>query len=328
MQKQGLLRRHILVRTDDPDRLRHALFGAFQIARFDVVAQTGRFFGQLSRVRLNEIGIDYAACSAEIAFDTPAAEVLSQHVCLSGSGVKQVGDRSAPLSPIDTCVIGTGAPAASRYGGGFRQLILRVDPGALQRKFEALTGAPAKTALAFPLAADFRSPPLRNFRRLLFFIAGELDSEDAAAPSLAMMEMEQALMVAFLCGHRHNLAHLLDARSASAAPWQVRLVEAYLEANWDKPFTMEAVAEASGVSLRSIFQSFREYRDCTPGSFVRDLRLDRARAMLSGADAEISVTQAALSCGFQSHGHFAREYKRRFGELPSATLGRARVAPR
>jgi AraC-like DNA-binding protein len=39
-----------------------------------------------------------------------------------------------------------------------------------------------------------------------------------------------------------------------------------------------------------------------------------------------SVTEVAYRSGFQNHGHFARAYRRRFGESPSMTLGRTRRA--
>jgi transcriptional regulator GlxA family with amidase domain len=32
------------------------------------------------------------------------------------------------------------------------------------------------------------------------------------------------------------------------------------------------------------------------------------------------VTGVAFACGFQNLGHFARDYRLRFGELPSETL--------
>jgi transcriptional regulator GlxA family with amidase domain len=34
--------------------------------------------------------------------------------------------------------------------------------------------------------------------------------------------------------------------------------------------------------------------------------------------------KVAFACGFQSHGHFAREYRLQYGEAPSDTLARAR----
>jgi AraC-like DNA-binding protein len=44
--------------------------------------------------------------------------------------------------------------------------------------------------------------------------------------------------------------------------------------------------------------------------------------MLQATIQGTSVTQVALRCGFQNTGHFAREFRPAFGELPSETLRR------
>jgi transcriptional regulator GlxA family with amidase domain len=45
--------------------------------------------------------------------------------------------------------------------------------------------------------------------------------------------------------------------------------------------------------------------------------------MLEQSDRETSVTQIALKCGFQNPGHFARDFRLAFGELPSEALKRS-----
>jgi transcriptional regulator GlxA family with amidase domain len=45
--------------------------------------------------------------------------------------------------------------------------------------------------------------------------------------------------------------------------------------------------------------------------------------MLSAPDAETSVTKVAFACGFGNLGHFARDYRKAFGERPSETLAQA-----
>ena len=107
---------------------------------------------------------------------------------------------------------------------------------------------------------------------------------------------------------------------------QVWRAEAFIEANWDKPLTMEALSNAVGAGARSIFKSFKDHRGYSPMAFARGVRLRRAREMLRDAEPGASVTAVAYRCGFQNHGHFAREYRARFGESPSTTLAQARPA--
>lgn len=58
---------------------------------------------------------------------------------------------------------------------------------------------------------------------------------------------------------------------------------------------------------------------------LRAVRLERARLDLSrGGDGDTSVTEVALRWGFGHLGQFAADYKRRFGELPSQSLRKAR----
>ena len=45
--------------------------------------------------------------------------------------------------------------------------------------------------------------------------------------------------------------------------------------------------------------------------------------MLERASADTTVVDIAYSCGFQNAGHFARDFKLAFGELPSEARKRA-----
>jgi transcriptional regulator GlxA family with amidase domain len=83
---------------------------------------------------------------------------------------------------------------------------------------------------------------------------------------------------------------------------------------------MSAIAN---ISLRSLFRQFKKDRGYSPADFAKRIRLGRAREMLEQADEDTSVTQIALKCGFQNPGHFARDFRLSFGELPSETMKRS-----
>ena len=53
----------------------------------------------------------------------------------------------------------------------------------------------------------------------------------------------------------------------------MRRAEQYIEANWNRAITVEALAAATSVSARSLFYSFRAARGCSPMDFVKRLRL-------------------------------------------------------
>jgi AraC-like DNA-binding protein len=79
----------------------------------------------------------------------------------------------------------------------------------------------------------------------------------------------------------------------------------------------------AGVSTRTLGYAFRENIGLSPGAFVRQLRLQGLRReLLASRLGESSVTELAYHLGFTQLGRLAGDYRRVFGELPSATLAR------
>jgi transcriptional regulator GlxA family with amidase domain len=117
---------------------------------------------------------------------------------------------------------------------------------------------------------------------------------------------------------------LLTGPHRRPATWQVRRAEEYIRTHWDQRITIDALARATAVSARSLFQHFKNSRGQSPKSFVKQVRLQHAREMLENPDRSYSVTETAVGCGFGNLGHFAGDYLKYFGERPSDTLRRGK----
>jgi transcriptional regulator GlxA family with amidase domain len=143
-----------------------------------------------------------------------------------------------------------------------------------------------------------------------------------------LAELEQVILVAFLCGTGHNYSRLLEGRPREVAPSQVRLVEEYIEAHWNQPVSIEGLAVAANASARSVFHAFKEFRGYSPMNFLKQERLRRAREMLTKPGSNESVTKVTFKCGFGNMGRFADDYQKAFGEMPSETLTRAKGVTR
>ena len=74
--------------------------------------------------------------------------------------------------------------------------------------------------------------------------------------------------------------------------------------------------------MRTVQNQFREKLHETPTEYLRNRRLERARAELADAppDSGVTVTDVAVRWGFHHLGRFATTYRARFGESPSHTL--------
>lgn len=104
------------------------------------------------------------------------------------------------------------------------------------------------------------------------------------------------------------------------APGHVLAAERYIRDNAQFAPTLSELARAANISVRTLSNSFREYRGCTPMESLREQRLQGVRAELLLASGTATVHSLATQWGFANLGLFAHMYQRRFGELPSATL--------
>ena len=103
-------------------------------------------------------------------------------------------------------------------------------------------------------------------------------------------------------------------------PYYIKRAEAFIRDRLPNAVSLEDVASHAGVSARTLQLGFKRYRDTTPNSFALRLRYEGAQGSLRDGSAS-TVAVAARRFGFDDAGAFSKEYRRRFGELPSHTLG-------
>jgi AraC family ethanolamine operon transcriptional activator len=110
------------------------------------------------------------------------------------------------------------------------------------------------------------------------------------------------------------------ARERPFRHWElVKAVEEKLHDAATCPLSIAELCADLGISRRTVQYAFQQALDLNPVAYLRAVRLNHVRRELrSGA----SVTNAATKWGFLHLGDFASDYRRMFGELPSATARR------
>jgi transcriptional regulator GlxA family with amidase domain len=119
---------------------------------------------------------------------------------------------------------------------------------------------------------NFNRPAAQILRRYFRLLVSELSSATAPLPAWVHAQIEQLLMVMFLCANEHNYSHLLEQQPRDIAPRQVRQAEEYIEANRDRPISLEDLAAVTGVSMLSLFRSFKQSRGYSPLEFAKRVR--------------------------------------------------------
>ena len=78
--------------------------------------------------------------------------------------------------------------------------------------------------------------------------------------------------------------------------------------------TVADLAAAVGLSISQLARLFRAGTGLTPGAYLRQLRMARARLLIERSSLTISEVMAQV--GIRDASHFARDFRRAFGVGP------------
>jgi transcriptional regulator GlxA family with amidase domain len=95
---------------------------------------------------------------------------------------------------------------------------------------------------------------------------------------------------------------------------QFRQVAGLVMAN--PTITVANATKLIGLSERTLYRKCKELTGLTPATYLRLLRLDRARELLLTSEAP-TVAQAAFAVGFEDTDYFARIFYRHYGQRAS-----------
>jgi AraC family ethanolamine operon transcriptional activator len=101
--------------------------------------------------------------------------------------------------------------------------------------------------------------------------------------------------------------------------------EALLQIEPERPLRISEISASLGVSTQTLRLCCEVQLGMGPVEYVRRRRMHLAyRALRTGSPDGGNISTIARRYGFRSLGHFITNYRALFGELPSATLRRAR----
>ena len=108
-----------------------------------------------------------------------------------------------------------------------------------------------------------------------------------------------------------------------AAPPRLREAIVLMERNLEQPLKITEIVERLSLSQRQLERLFRIHTGVSPIRYYVDVRLDRARGLVT--QTELPIVVVAAACGFGSAVQFTRAYKKRFGLVPSRDRIEGRV---
>ena len=106
-------------------------------------------------------------------------------------------------------------------------------------------------------------------------------------------------------------------------PGSVKTAIRMMEENLEEPVSIPEICAQVGISHRQLDRLFSQYIKKTPTLYYRDIRLDRARGLVT--QTEMAMSEVAVASGFTSQVHFSRAYHDRFGLPPTKDRVEGRV---
>lgn len=89
----------------------------------------------------------------------------------------------------------------------------------------------------------------------------------------------------------------------------------YLKSNFSKKISLSDLAKTIGISPSGLIKKFRKQLGITPQRYLSELRLQRAKDLLTNT--ALSVSQISEETGFESVYYFSKFFKKETGDSPS-----------
>jgi AraC-like DNA-binding protein len=96
--------------------------------------------------------------------------------------------------------------------------------------------------------------------------------------------------------------------------YKLRRVMEFIEANIDQPLPLEDLAAAAAVSPFHFHRQFKQSTGVTPHRYILQVRMQHAKALLSGSD--LPLAEVAAQVGFADQSHFTSTFKKATSMTP------------
>jgi AraC-like DNA-binding protein len=324
-----LLPRQPTFRTRDLEQARQYVGGVFVEHGITYLPHERSVDFRHRQAKLGAVTLNVLEYGAGVKVAAPPLGFYLLQFTLAGSCEIRQGRQRTVFPTGSVAVVNPFCPYVKSWRPGTRQLLLRLERSLVEREFRASTGFDHGERVEFDLMPVSDPARIGTLTRYVRMLCDDLRSESSSLTHPVVHDRVAATLASLLLAAiPHNGQRALAVASSPAAPFFVRRVEEYIHEHACEAVGLADLTAVARVSTRSLQMAFRRFRSTTPVRYLRDIRLDLARVELVSAGRRGgSVAEVAALLGFGHLGRFARDYRSRFGELPSETLARATVAP-
>lgn len=225
------------------------------------------------------------------AAELPFHEHGNPHFCLvlSGNYSEKLVDGETERRPGDLMFYPAGAGHAERHRVRGRHFLIELGP-----KLAALLEGSSERVVWTSTRGATRTEATRLFAAF----------RGAQAPSRSLTELVRRLV---------DSAMRRPEKDVSCRSWLVEVEKWLRESDAARP-DLDSLARRAGVHPVYLGRAFRAAFGCSPGEYLRRLRVERAQRALGDSGAELA--DVAYASGFCDQSHLNRVFKRQIGTTP------------
>ncbi|MCY6381010.1 AraC family transcriptional regulator [Hoeflea prorocentri] len=311
-----------LFHTRDPDHARELVARSFCAHRLEPLAEHDAFDARHHLARGAMIAINYLHYGATVLIDPQELQDFYL-IQIPVSGAARITNGSSTfLSDRNTgTILNPDRRTRMIWLAGCEQFLVYVSRKVLSRFAEAVISRSLSTPIVFEPQISFARPDAELWRRKVCALYGAAEEGRLFVSDSALDQrlLEEALLSEFLAMQPSNISQFMNEPVTALNAGYVKRARSFIVENAAKPIGMSDIAEAAGVSIRTLQYAFTRNLTRTPVEVLRRERLMRIRQELASGHCEMTVAHIASNWGMTHFGRFSRYYEREFGELPSKT---------
>lgn len=314
---------HTEVNTADPDEARELVTRVF--CEHSLTPDPGQVAMTLRADNMGSMSVVHLDYGAPVRITPdPLEDFYLVQIPRSGAADVRQSGKEIISTPSLASLLSPVGEVDMLWHPGTPQLCVSLRREVVEREASLLLGQPLGEPLVFDLGMDVADAGNASWLRSVLFLVDELRSGTSIARRREVVDSFAATIAGqLLLSQPHNYSERLGGgppASTSQVQHAVDWIEAHLG---DDLLSVPGVAQAVGISVRSLQESFRRELGVTPLAYIKNRRMLIAhRRLLAGDPAITTVTRIAMGVGITHLGRFSVEYRQRFGEPPSVTLGR------
>jgi len=138
---------------------------------------------------------------------------------------------------------------------------------------------------------------------------------DTAVEEAAYSQQLMAGLVNLLIGEMYSLERNIAFNKNHAQVAMIGKARLRISDTLESGVTIQQIAEELGVSYSNFRKLFKEYTGLSPATYQQELRLRRAKELLTTTD--LSIKEIAYRLNFESPDYFSAKFKAKMGCKPS-----------